>query len=203
IIDTASGLARTTLELCRPAHELIVVVTPETVSCSDAYGLMKTLGLENALARSPRLVVNLANTPEEAEEVTNRMRMFARHFLRLEIDALGIVPYDPSVTRAVRAQEPVSLLLPQSPAALPHPPPPGRPPGEPPPTAPPAPTHAGPPPPPPNPGSPPRPRPPPPALKTGPPRNAPRALRTGSRVLRTGPLASARKKTFPSVPTTA
>jgi len=118
IVDTASGLSRQTLELCRAAHELVVVVTPEMVSCSDAYGLMKTLGQENALARSPRLVVNLANTPEEAEEVTNRMRMFARHFLRLELDALGLVPYDPCVPRAVRAQEPVSLLLPQSPAAI-------------------------------------------------------------------------------------
>jgi len=117
IMDTASGMSRQTLELCRSAHELLVVATPEMTSFSDAYGLVKTLRHEGALARPPRLVVNMATTPEEAEEATNRMQMFARHFLRLEVEVLGTVPFDPSVARAVRAQEPVLLAYPESPAA--------------------------------------------------------------------------------------
>jgi flagellar biosynthesis protein FlhG len=85
---------------------------------ADAYGLVKMLQHEGALTRAPRLVVNMATTPEEAEEATKRMQLFARHFLRLEVEALGTVPFDPSVTRAVRAQEPVVLAYPQSPAAV-------------------------------------------------------------------------------------
>jgi len=117
IVDTGSGADRDTLELCRAAHELLVVATPDMASFSDAYGLVKTLQKEGALARAPRLVVNLATTPEEADEAANRMKLFARHFLRLEVHVLGTVPFDAAIPRSVRAQEPVLLAYPTSPAA--------------------------------------------------------------------------------------
>ena len=101
IVDTPSGMSRQTLELCRAAHDLLVVATPEMTSFSDAYGLVKTLQREGALARAPRLVVNMATNTEEAEEATQRMQLFARHFLRLEVEALGTIPYDAAVPRAV------------------------------------------------------------------------------------------------------
>jgi len=118
IVDTATGMSRQTLELCRSAHDLVVVATPETHSFADAYGLVKVLQHEGALARAPRLVVNMTTTPEEAEGATQRLQLFARHFLRLEVEALGTVPFDPAVPRAVRAQEPVVLAAPESPASL-------------------------------------------------------------------------------------
>ena len=117
IVDTGSNADRDTLELCRAAHELLVVATPDMASFSDAYGLVKTLQKEGALARAPHLVVNLATTPEEADDAAHRMTLFARHFLRLEVHVLGTVPFDASVTRAARAQEPVLLAYPRSPAA--------------------------------------------------------------------------------------
>jgi flagellar biosynthesis protein FlhG len=118
IVDTASGTSRQTVELCRSAHDLLVIATPDMTTFADAYGLVKTLQKEGALARAPRLIVNLATTPEEAQEAATRMKLFARHFLRLELDVLGTVPLDPAVPRAVRAQQPVVLAHPQSPAAL-------------------------------------------------------------------------------------
>jgi flagellar biosynthesis protein FlhG len=117
IVDTGSSTDRETLELCRAAHELLVVATPDMASFSDAYGLVKTLQKEGALSRAPGLVVNLATTPEEADDAAQRMTLFARHFLRLEVHVLGTVPFDPAVTRAGRAQEPVLLAYPKSPAA--------------------------------------------------------------------------------------
>jgi len=118
IVDTATGMNRHTLELCRSAHDLLVVVTPETTSGSDAYRLVKTLQKEDALHRPPRLIVNMATSEDEADEAADRMRLFARHFLRIEVQVLGTVPYDPAVLRAVRAQEPVTIAWPASPAAL-------------------------------------------------------------------------------------
>jgi flagellar biosynthesis protein FlhG len=118
IVDTATGMSRHTLELCRSAHDLLVVVTPDTGSCSEAYALVKTLQREDALRRAPRLVVNMASSEDESEEEASRMRLFARHFLRLEVDVLGTIPEDAAVARAVRSQEPVTLAWPESPAAL-------------------------------------------------------------------------------------
>lgn len=118
LVDTASGMNRQTLELCRAAHDLIVVATPEMTSFSEAYGLVKTLQREGALTRAPRLVVNMATSDDEAGEATQRMQLFARHFLRLEVEAIGTIPFDPAVPRAVRAQEPVLIAWPDSPAAV-------------------------------------------------------------------------------------
>jgi len=118
LVDTGRGASRQTLELCRAAHELIVVATPEMATFTEAYGLVKSLHREGALSRPPRLVVNLTTTPEEAEDVTRRMQLFARHFLRLEVESLGTVPWDAAVPRAVRAHEPVLLAWPDSPAAV-------------------------------------------------------------------------------------
>src|SRR5262249_40545070 len=71
-----------------------------------------------AAARPPRLVVNFATTPEEAEDAAHRMKLFARHFLRLDVQVLGSVPYDAALVRSVRAQEPVLVAHPDSPASV-------------------------------------------------------------------------------------
>jgi flagellar biosynthesis protein FlhG len=92
LVDTASGMNRQTLELCRTAHDLIVVANPEMTSFSEAYGLIKTLQREGALTRAPRLVVNMTTSDDEAGEATQRMQLFARHFLHLEVDAIGTIP---------------------------------------------------------------------------------------------------------------
>ena len=118
IIDTASGVSRQTTEFCRAAHEVIVVTTPEMPAFSDAYALVKLLQKQGGLARAPRLVVNMASGQDEAEDTAHRIKLVARHFLRLELECLGTVPFDPSIPRAVRLQEPVLTAFPKSPAAL-------------------------------------------------------------------------------------
>ena len=117
LIDTASGVSKQTTEFCRAAHEVVVVTTPEMPAFSDAYGLVKLLQKQGGLARSPQLVVNMANGVEEAEDTAHRIRLVARRFLRLELECLGTIPFDTSVPRAVRMQEPVITAFPKSPAS--------------------------------------------------------------------------------------
>lgn len=117
ILDTASGVGRNVTSFCLAGDEVVVVTTPELPAFSDAYGLIKLLQRQG-MTRTPRLVVNLADTPEEAEETAHRIRLVARRFLHLDVDSWGFIPYDPRVARAVRRQEPVVTAYPQSPAAL-------------------------------------------------------------------------------------
>ncbi len=117
LIDTASGVSRQTTEFCRIAHDVLVVTTPEMPAFSDAYGLVKLLQQQGGLARAPRLVVNMATGAEDAEDTSHRIRLVARRFLQLELDCLGVVPFDPHVPRAVRLQEPVLTAYSKSPAA--------------------------------------------------------------------------------------
>ncbi len=117
LIDTASGVGRSVTELCLAADDVVVVTTPEMPAYSDAYGLIKLLQ-QRGITRPPHLLVNMAGSAEEAEETAHRIRLVARRFLRLDVDSWGQVPFDPSVARAVRRQEPVVSAFPQSPASL-------------------------------------------------------------------------------------
>jgi flagellar biosynthesis protein FlhG len=116
LIDTASGVSRQTTAFCLAADEVLVVTTPEMPAFSDAYALIKLLQ-QQGLQKAPHLLVNMVDGEEEAEETAHRIRLVARRFLRLEVDSWGHVPFDPSVSRAVRRQEPVVTAFPQSPAA--------------------------------------------------------------------------------------
>ena len=116
LIDTSSGVGRHVTSFCHAADDVVVLTTPEMPAFSDAYGLIKLLA-QQGLTRAPHLVVNEATSAEEAEETAHRIRLVARRFLHLEVDSWGYVPYDTSIHRAVRSQEPVVTAFPQSPAA--------------------------------------------------------------------------------------
>lgn len=116
IADMPSGVSRLTTSFCLAGHEVFIVTTPEMPAFSDAYALIKLLQSQG-LSRPPRLVVNMASSPEEAEETAHRIRLVARRFLRIELDCLGHVPEDAAVPRAVRLQEPVLTAFPRSAAA--------------------------------------------------------------------------------------
>jgi flagellar biosynthesis protein FlhG len=117
IIDTSSGVGRNVTSFCLAADDVIVVTSPEMPAFSDAYGLIKLLA-QQGITRPPHLLVNMAGSPEEAEETAHRIRLVARRFLQLDVDSWGYVPFDPSVGRAVRRQEPVLTAFPQSPSAI-------------------------------------------------------------------------------------
>ena len=117
VVDTASGVSRQVTAFCLAATDVVVVTTPEMPAFSDAYALIKLLQ-QQGLTKPPHLLVNMVGSDEEAEETAHRIRLVARRFLHMEIDSWGFVPFDPSVSRAVRRQEPVVTAFPQSPAAL-------------------------------------------------------------------------------------
>ena len=118
LIDTPSGVSRQTTAFCRIAHEVLVVTTPEMPAFSDAYALVKLLQKQGGLAHAPRLVVNMATGAEDAEDTAHRIRLVARRFLQIELECIGVVPFDAHVPRAVRLQEPVQTAFPKSPAAI-------------------------------------------------------------------------------------
>ncbi len=116
LMDIASGVSRQVMNFCLAADEVLVVTTHELPAFSDSYALIKLLA-QNGLQSPPHLVVNMAESAEEAEETAHRISLVARRFLGVELDRWGHVPHDAAVPRAVRRQEPVVLAYPQSPAA--------------------------------------------------------------------------------------
>ena len=116
LLDTGAGLSHNVLAFLCAVDEVIVITTPEPTAITDAYATIKVLSQENPGARQ-RLVVNMAQSEAEAQAVAQRLQSITRRFLGRDLDWLGYLPHDMTVSRAVRAQQPFSTLAPDAPAS--------------------------------------------------------------------------------------
>jgi flagellar biosynthesis protein FlhG len=113
LIDTAAGIAGNVIYFNMAAREIIVVVSPEPTSLTDAYALIKILYSRHA-GKKFMLLVNMVKNATEAREVYNKLSNATSHFLNLSIDYLGYVLDDHSVQDAVRKQQALAEVYPSS-----------------------------------------------------------------------------------------
>jgi flagellar biosynthesis protein FlhG len=113
LIDTAAGISSNVMDFNVTAHEIIVVVSPEPTSITDAYALMKVLSLKYA-EKCCKVIVNLAGTSQQGREVFRQLNLVAERFLEMTIDYLGSVLFDANVTKGVKYQKLVSELYPDT-----------------------------------------------------------------------------------------
>ena len=116
LLDTGAGLSHNVLAFLCAVDEVIVVTTPEPTAITDAYATIKVLSQENPDAQQ-RLVINMAQSEAEAQAVAQRLQSISQRFLQRDLEVLGYIPHDMTVTRAVRAQQPFTVLQPTSPAS--------------------------------------------------------------------------------------
>ncbi|NIA11266.1 MAG: AAA family ATPase [Nitrospiraceae bacterium] len=90
VIDTAAGIAGNVLYFNMVAKEIIVVVSPEPTSLTDAYALIKLL-YQGYAARHFMLLVNMVTGSNEAKRVYRRLSNATDHFLNLSIGYLGYI----------------------------------------------------------------------------------------------------------------
>ncbi len=113
IFDMGAGANPDTLKFLLSVHEIIVITTPEPTSLMDAYAMMKYLHLLDS--KLPfYLVANRAQSVKEGKETIHRLAEVLRKFLQRESIALGILPDDRSVQKAVLRQIPFVLDNPKS-----------------------------------------------------------------------------------------
>lgn len=91
VVDTGAGIGDTTLNLVLASDRLLLVTTPEPTAQTDAYALLKVLR-----ARRPdfhaSIVVNMAESEEQAREVASRIDQVAGRFLSLAVPFAGWIP---------------------------------------------------------------------------------------------------------------
>ncbi len=116
LLDTGAGLSRQVMSFVLAADEILVVTNAEPTAMTDAYATIKVISRQNPAANI-RLVMNAVEDDQEAELAINRLTMAALRFLGVNVESLGSVPYDGSVTRAVKKQQPFLLAYPGTPAA--------------------------------------------------------------------------------------
>ena len=80
IIDTAAGISSNVMYFNMSAQEIIVVVSPEPTSITDAYALMKVLSVKYS-KKYFKLLVNMVDSDLEANEVFRQLSLVADRFL--------------------------------------------------------------------------------------------------------------------------
>ncbi len=116
-IDTGAGISSNVMFFNTAAHEIIVVVTPEPTSLTDAYALMKVL-LKKYGEKDFKLLVNTARGEKEGKNIYSIISLVAGRFLNVSLEYLGCVVQDEKVGRAVLNQRAVVEMFPETGASL-------------------------------------------------------------------------------------
>jgi len=113
IVDTAAGIADSVISFCRAAQEVVVVVTDEPASITDAYALVKVLSRDYQLSQF-RLLANMSKSQAHGRQLYEKFAKVCEQFLDVSIDFLGTVPFDHDLRESVQKQVPVTVYRPNS-----------------------------------------------------------------------------------------
>jgi len=116
LIDLAAGIAGDVLTFSQAAQEVIVVVSNEPASITDAYALIKVLSRDYDVRRF-QILPNMVRDQKEGEALFLRIAAVADQYLDVTLNRIGIVPLDAALRAAVRAQKAVVELYPNSSSA--------------------------------------------------------------------------------------
>ncbi|HHY74643.1 MAG TPA: MinD/ParA family protein [Bacillus bacterium] len=113
IFDMGAGITDDSMQFILAANEIIVIVTPEPTSITDAYAAMKYIHLKES--EMPfYLIINRAFSEKQALSTSNRLGSAVKRFLEKDIVSLGDLPDDRIVSKAVSHQTPFLLYAPDS-----------------------------------------------------------------------------------------
>ena len=107
IMDAGAGIHRGVLSFAYASEITLLITTPEPTSIRDAYGVIKSLGAaawqgSKDTAGGLMLVVNMASSSREAQEVAERIRLASMQFLGNAPLYLGYVLKDDVIERSVK-----------------------------------------------------------------------------------------------------
>jgi flagellar biosynthesis protein FlhG len=113
LVDTGSGISDTVTYFTAAAQEIVVVVTPEPSSLSDAHALIKVL---TSTHREKRfwILANGVEGEEEARRIYESLSRTAPHCLNTSLSLLGWIPWDRELARAVARGQMVMVACPGS-----------------------------------------------------------------------------------------
>jgi flagellar biosynthesis protein FlhG len=100
LVDTGSGISDAVTYFSTASQEIVVVVTPEPSSLTDAYALLKVLACTHHEKRF-RILANNVSGEAEARRLFDTLSRTALRFLNASLDLLGWIPRDPRLARAV------------------------------------------------------------------------------------------------------
>lgn len=113
LIDTGAGLSKSVLSFVMAATEVIIVTTSEPTSITDAYAMIKSIGLKDK-SKKVNIVVNRVENLDDGKLAFDKLKNVTNKFLYMEINKLGFLFEDIHVRKAVKQQKPFVLEYPNT-----------------------------------------------------------------------------------------
>ena len=123
LLDTGAGISDVVLYTVSLAGDVLLVVTPEPTSMTDAYATIKVLAATQG-RRKMHLLINQTRKSGEGRAVRQQLQQVVDRFVNPGLDSpvrlelLGEVPSDPAVRESVLRRQLLMESLPGTPAAV-------------------------------------------------------------------------------------
>jgi len=117
LIDTGAGVSISTLSFVLGTEKIIVVVTPDPSSISDAYAMIKIIN-QNQDNAQIMMIANKVRNDEAGESLFYKMNLIVNKFLNTSLIFGGSIMEDNQVLASVHAQQPVVIRYPRSRAVI-------------------------------------------------------------------------------------
>ncbi len=123
LLDTGAGISDVVLYTVSLAGQVLVVVTPEPTSLTDAYATIKVLATTQG-RRKMNLLVNQTRKPGEGRAVRQQLQQVVDRYVNPGLDSpvrlelLGEVPSDNAVRESVQRRQLMLEALPGTPASI-------------------------------------------------------------------------------------
>lgn len=109
LIDTAAGMAESTLGFIQSAQHTLLIITTEPTSLTDAFSLIKVLR-RRGRRRNYHVIVNMCSHVKQAREVYTRFAGAVAKYIGVNVSYAGYILQDESLRAAVTMQSPVTLF---------------------------------------------------------------------------------------------
>ena len=117
IVDTGAGISDNVLEFVMASPEILLLVTSEPSSLTDAYSLLKALHRNKEFRQAQskiKVISNRVVSEEEGVGIYEKLNAVVGQFLNGDLEYVGIIPRDALLEKAVCQQQPVSILYPEA-----------------------------------------------------------------------------------------
>ena len=107
ILDSSAGADMLVVHQLMKSDYNIIITSPEPTAIMDAYVVLKLLA-ENGSEATRYVVINKCSDSDEGENAFIKLSTALNHFLKMNIELLGIISYDGAAHKSIVNQE---LLL--------------------------------------------------------------------------------------------
>lgn len=113
ILDTGAGISSNVTFFNMVANHIVVVMTPDPTSMTDAYALIKIMHTRYG-EQQFHLLVNNVRSDADGLAYYRKLTSVTQNFLNVSVNYVGCIPHDPMINKSTMLCKPVIDLFPAS-----------------------------------------------------------------------------------------